>query len=37
MYDTNSGHTGGRPLTKQIEEETNMIAFLFSQLGVTPN
>lgn len=37
MYDTKSGHSGGRPLTKQIEEETNMIAFLFSQLGVTPN
>jgi prolyl oligopeptidase len=35
LYDTKSGHSGGRPLGKQIEEETDSISFLFSQLGVT--
>jgi prolyl oligopeptidase len=35
LYDTKSGHSGGRPLSKQIEEETNAIAFVSSQLGVT--
>jgi len=34
LYDTKSGHSGGRPLSKEIEEETDSIAFLFSQLGV---
>jgi prolyl oligopeptidase len=36
LYDTKSGHSGGRPLNKEIEEETDSISFLFSQLGVTP-
>lgn len=35
LYDTKSGHSGGRPLSKQIEEQTDSIAFLFSQLGLT--
>ena len=35
LYDTKSGHSGGRPLAKQIEEQTDTLAFLFSQLGVT--
>jgi prolyl oligopeptidase len=35
LYDTKSGHSGGRPLDKQIEEQTDSLAFLFSQLGVT--
>lgn len=34
LYDTKSGHSGGRPLSKQIEEETDAIAFVMSQLGV---
>jgi prolyl oligopeptidase len=34
LYDTKSGHSGGRPLGKQIEEETDGISFLFSQLDV---
>jgi prolyl oligopeptidase len=34
LYDTKSGHSGGRPLSKEIEEETDSLAFLFSQLGV---
>ena len=35
LYDTKSGHSGGRPLAKQIDEQTDTLAFLFSQLGVT--
>jgi prolyl oligopeptidase len=34
LYDTKSGHSGGRPLSKQIEEQTDALAFAFSQLGV---
>lgn len=34
LYDTKSGHSGGRPLGKQIEERTNMLSFLFLQLGM---
>lgn len=34
LYDTKSGHSGGRPLNKQIEENTQILSFLFSQLGV---
>ena len=37
LYDTKSGHSGGRPLGKQIEEQTNSLSFLFSQLGVGAN
>ncbi len=29
-----SGHSGGRPLNKQIEEQTDTLSFLFWQLGV---
>jgi len=35
LYDTKSGHSGGRPLTKEIEERTDILSFLFSQLGVS--
>lgn len=35
LYDTKSGHSGGRPLNKEIEEYTNILSFLFSQLGVS--
>jgi prolyl oligopeptidase len=34
MYDTKSGHSGGRPITKQIEESTDELSFLFWQLKV---
>jgi len=37
MYDTKSGHSGGRPVGQQIAEETNILSFLFWQLGVTQN
>jgi len=33
LYDTKSGHSGGRPLKKQIEELTDETSFLFWQLG----
>ena len=34
-YDTKSGHSGGRPLGKQIEENTDILSFLFLELGVS--
>ncbi len=34
LYDTKSGHSGGRPVGQQIEEQTNILSFLFWQLGV---
>ena len=37
LYDTKSGHSQGGSLTKQIEEETNMVSFLFLELGVKAN
>jgi len=37
LYDTKSGHSGGRPVNKQIEENTDILSFLFWQLGVSPN
>jgi prolyl oligopeptidase len=33
-YDTKSGHSGGRPLTKEIDELTDAISFLRWQLGI---
>ena len=36
-YDTKSGHSGGRPLKKEIDELTDEISFLRWQLGVTGN
>ena len=33
-YDTKSGHSGGRPLSKEIDELTDELSFLFSQLNV---
>jgi hypothetical protein len=36
LYDTKSGHSGGRPIKKTIEEYTDILSFLFWQLGVTP-
>jgi prolyl oligopeptidase len=37
LYDTKSGHSGGRPINKQIEENTDILSFLFWQLGVATN
>lgn len=34
LYDTKSGHSGGRPLARQIEVQTDVQGFLFWQLGV---
>lgn len=34
-YDTRSGHSGGKPVSKQIEDMTNWLSFLFWQLDMT--
>ncbi len=34
LYDTKSGHSGGRPISKTIEEQTNILSYLFWQLNV---
>jgi hypothetical protein len=36
VHDTKAGHSGGKPIVKQIEDMMNELAFLFWQLGVTP-
>ncbi len=36
LYDTKSGHSGGRPISKTIEENRDVLSFLFWQLGVPP-
>jgi prolyl oligopeptidase len=33
LYDTKLGHSEGRPVSKIIEEDTQMLAFLFWQVG----
>jgi len=35
LYDTKSGHSGGRPLNKTIDEETDILGYLLWQLDVT--
>src|SRR5882762_898207 len=35
-YDTKAGHAGGKSITKQIEDGTDEMLFLFWQLGMTP-
>ena len=35
-YDTKAGHAGGKPVSKQIEDGTDEMLFLFGQLGMTP-
>jgi prolyl oligopeptidase len=32
LYDTKSGHSGGRPLNEVIEENTDLLSFLIWQL-----
>ena len=34
LYDTKSGHSGGRPVNKIIDEDTDILSFLFWQLKV---
>jgi len=34
LYDTQSGHSGGRPLGKLIEEAADEVVFLFTEIGV---
>ncbi|MBI1738777.1 MAG: S9 family peptidase, partial [Acidobacteria bacterium] len=34
QYDTKAGHSGGRPVSKIIEDTTDELSFLFWQLGV---
>ena len=34
-YDTDAGHSGGAPVSKQIENTTRELSFLFWQLGMT--
>jgi prolyl oligopeptidase len=34
LYDTKSGHSGGGPINKQIEEYKDILSYLFWQLGV---
>jgi len=35
-YDTSAGHSAARPLSKQIEDATDELTFLFWQLGMSP-
>jgi prolyl oligopeptidase len=37
LYDTKSGHSGGRPVNKEIEEGTDTLSFLMWQLKVGMN
>jgi prolyl oligopeptidase len=34
--DSKAGHGQGKPVTKLVEDATDMYSFLFWQLGVTP-
>jgi prolyl oligopeptidase len=35
-YDTEAGHSGGTPVSKQVEDATDALIFLLWQAGVTP-
>ncbi|MFC1476127.1 prolyl oligopeptidase family serine peptidase, partial [Candidatus Zixiibacteriota bacterium] len=35
-YDTKAGHSGGTPVSKQIEDQADQLHFVLWQLGVTP-
>jgi len=35
LYDTKSGHSGGRPINKTIDEQTDILSYLLWQLAVT--
>jgi len=32
-YDTKSGHSGGKPVNQQIEDDADWIAFLLHEVG----
>jgi prolyl oligopeptidase len=34
LYDTKAGHSGGRPISKTIDDTVDEMAFLFWQLGM---
>lgn len=34
LYDTKSGHSGGRPLDKRIEEGADILSLMLLELGV---
>ena len=34
LYDTKSGHSGGRPVNKRIEEYADILSYLFWQLQI---
>jgi prolyl oligopeptidase len=34
-YDAEAGHSGGMPVSKQIEDNTDLLSFLFWQIGVS--
>jgi prolyl oligopeptidase len=36
LYDTRSGHSGGRPVGDQIQELTDILSFLLQQTGALP-
>ncbi len=33
-YDTKAGHSGGTPISKQVDDLTDELSFLFWQLGL---
>jgi hypothetical protein len=35
-YDSGSGHSAGKPVSKTVDDEADVLQFLFWQLGVTP-
>ena len=35
-YDTKAGHSGGTPISKQVDDLTDELSFLFWRLGVSP-
>ena len=35
LYDTKSGHSGGRPISKTIDEQTDILSYLLWQLDVS--
>jgi prolyl oligopeptidase len=35
-YDTKAGHSGGTPISKEIDNVTDEMDFLMWQLGMTP-
>lgn len=37
LYDTKSGHSGGRPINKVIQESADLLSFLMWQLQMLPN